>query len=1155
MQSRLLRQPVTRYTTWFGRMLYRNVHRAVFRAVFVVALLGLFGSDLSFAQTGAEQSGAGGDPSIEKDLARLRELVDAAVVNLGKEAGDEQNESELAASYRQIEQRLDIAAIAVSNAESSRQFIQESPELLRKLRQQLAGLRNQDDGAVKPDGADPGVSIEQMQSALTTLRATRASLDNTAVELERELNNFESRPLSARTELSEYREKAVEAVVSDRAGGDTELARLSTEVESLIVRANIDVLEQELLANSTRVAVLKLRQQVTEQRQKKTQTEIETAERQLSARRQQRARDVDTDIAREQDRASQMHALAKTVYEQNKVYAKDLIRVESMVRNASSGLTLLAKGREKQFQNFKSARERLEAAGNTGAMIDLLNFQRRTSPLMAEQRTKSAERQQRISNAGVEHFKVIDRLNDLTDIDSAMSGIMDSHTLSDSEQSDLRSEIVRQLDILESLDATYTRYLDTLSATEFESKEFANETDVYQRFLDERLLWVPNTGVVAIGSAPALVTSVLWLLQPARWNQLLLTAIRTASINWIKFLAAVTVVLMLLYKRRSLIDSIKRTNRDIASVRTDRFRHTLSAFVSTLLLVLPLPLTLFSLGWFLSIAVSTDGFPEALGQGLLVIAPMVFVLRFVSAMCRPASIANQHFRWGGEAAAFLKNNLVWFAPLYVVARLTWISADANSRAVDPSEMVRVAALISLGALGWFVYRVFGPSRPLLAPLFSGGSRVWTMRLSYIWFPVLVVTPVVMIVLVLSGYLYTASELLMRLEYSLFLIVAVFTVESLLIRGLNVAQRQLAFRRAKAKWEARSNAEGETSAEGSPVTLADAEIDIATVDSQSRQFIRTLQTLALIVGLWLIWSRLLPFFGNVTDIDLWRSSSVDASGANIAVNLRDIVLACVISFLAWFAARNLPALLEIAILQRLQLDPGSRYAIGRIVQYTIATVGILYVFSFLGISWSKVQWLVAALGVGIGFGLQEIFANFISGLIILFERPVRLGDTITIGELSGTVSRIRLRTTTIIDWDSKEIVVPNKHLITDRLTNWTLSDATTRVVICFGVAYGSDIEQTFDLVKGVAEKHPSVLENPPLQLFLLAFGASSLDFELRVYVSQLSERLPVTHDLLIAIEKTLSENDIEIPYPQHEVRIRDSSNLPIPALKLQDEAIS
>ena len=132
-------------------------------------------------------------------------------------------------------------------------------------------------------------------------------------------------------------------------------------------------------------------------------------------------------------------------------------------------------------------------------------------------------------------------------------------------------------------------------------------------------------------------------------------------------------------------------------------------------------------------------------------------------------------------------------------------------------------------------------------------------------------------------------------------------------------------------------------------------------------------------------------------------------------------------------------------------------------YVIVGTGIVAALATLGLKWSQLQWLVAALGVGIGFGLQEIIANFISGLIILFERPIRVGDVVTVGDKDGTVTKIRIRATTILDFDGKELLVPNKEFITGRLLNWTLSDSNVRLVIPVGIAYGSDVEEALRIL--------------------------------------------------------------------------------------------
>ena len=189
------------------------------------------------------------------------------------------------------------------------------------------------------------------------------------------------------------------------------------------------------------------------------------------------------------------------------------------------------------------------------------------------------------------------------------------------------------------------------------------------------------------------------------------------------------------------------------------------------------------------------------------------------------------------------------------------------------------------------------------------------------------------------------------------------------------------------------------------------------------------------------------------------------------------------------------------------------------------------------SWDKLQWLVAALSVGLGFGLQEIFANFVSGLIILFERPLRIGDTVTIGNVSGTVSRIQIRATTITDFDRKEMIVPNKAFITGQLTNWSLTDTVTRVTIKLGVAYGADLEATRRLLLRIAADNPRVLRDPEPLVFFLNFGASTLDHELRVHVRELADRNAAIDEINREIDRRFREQGIEIAFNQMDVHIR------------------
>jgi potassium efflux system protein len=170
-------------------------------------------------------------------------------------------------------------------------------------------------------------------------------------------------------------------------------------------------------------------------------------------------------------------------------------------------------------------------------------------------------------------------------------------------------------------------------------------------------------------------------------------------------------------------------------------------------------------------------------------------------------------------------------------------------------------------------------------------------------------------------------------------------------------------------------------------------------------------------------------------------------------------------------------------------------------------------------------------------LQKIIANFVSGLIILFERPIRIGDFVTIGENSGTVTRIKIRATTLGDLDNREILIPNENLISQEVTNWTLSNSTTRVVVHVGIAYGSDTDRAREVMLGVLRDNQRILDTPPPQVFFLGFGDSSLDFQVRFFLRTFEERFPVSHQVHTDINKTLAREGFEIPFPQRDLNFR------------------
>lgn len=318
----------------------------------------------------------------------------------------------------------------------------------------------------------------------------------------------------------------------------------------------------------------------------------------------------------------------------------------------------------------------------------------------------------------------------------------------------------------------------------------------------------------------------------------------------------------------------------------------------------------------------------------------------------------------------------------------------------------------------------------------------------------------------------------------------------------------------------------------------------TIELISQQSLRlTTMVLFIIFALafYAIWSDFITIFSFLDSVNLWSYTATSAEGGNILqfVTLANLILALVIIIVSWVMTRNLPGLLEVLVLSRLKLRQGSTYAITTILTYIIVGIGAIASLGMIGVTWNKLQWLAAALTVGLGFGLQEIFANFVSGIILLFERPIRIGDTVTIGTYSGTVSKIRIRATTIVDFDRKEVIIPNKAFVTERLINWSLSDTVTRITIAIGVAYGSDLDKVKRVLLSAATSNNKVMTEPAPNVYFTSFGASTLDHELRFYVRQIGDRGVTSDEVNRAIDKLCRENDIDIAFNQLEVHLHNN----------------
>ena len=324
-----------------------------------------------------------------------------------------------------------------------------------------------------------------------------------------------------------------------------------------------------------------------------------------------------------------------------------------------------------------------------------------------------------------------------------------------------------------------------------------------------------------------------------------------------------------------------------------------------------------------------------------------------------------------------------------------------------------------------------------------------------------------------------------------------------------------------------------------------EHDPELLGDEGSKFLNTLLLFGSLLGIAAVWSDVFPALGILDSVELWqRTDSVNGKDLVVQTTLADFFGALTIGFVGWVVVRRLPSLLDILLRQRMDVAAASAYAAAIVTKYFLTAMIVITVLSMLGGSWSQIQWAVAALSLGIGFGLQEIVANFFSGLIILFEQPIRVGDTVTVGETSGVVTKIQMRATTIRDWDRRELLVPNKEFVTARLLNWSLTDPVTRINIEVGVAYDSDMDAALEIVRRAALGHPMVLDDPAPFVTFDSFGADSLEITLRCYVEELDKRLSIASAIRLDINRNLKASGIVVAYPQRDVHLDASAPLDI-----------
>ena len=613
----------------------------------------------------------------------------------------------------------------------------------------------------------------------------------------------------------------------------------------------------------------------------------------------------------------------------------------------------------------------------------------------------------------------------------------------------------------------------------------------------------------------------------------------TSKETLLPLFAALLLVGFSISSRRHFTRFLERSSARVGKVTQDHFWLTLRTVFWSILVASPLPVLWMTLGYGLQ---SAWPFPlaVAIGDGVTATVPLLWVVMICATFARPNGLFIAHFGWPRSRVAKAMRYYLMSIGLIVPLIMALIMFDNLNDREFSASLGRLCFLLICGALAVVTLSLKHAGIPLYLDKEGNGDNMvnrllWNLMLG---------APLVAMLAAAVGYLATAQALLARLETSVAIWFLLLVVYHIIRRWMLIQRRRLAFDRARHRraeiLAQRARGEDEpvhvSSPEGSVETEV-SEVDLDAISTQSLRLVRSLLMLIALLSVIVLWSEIHSAFGFLENISLWDvTSTVQGVESLEPITLGAVLIAILVLIITTQLVRNLPALLELAILQHLDLTPGTGYAITTITKYLLMLVGGLVGFSMIGIEWSKLQWLVAALGVGLGFGLQEIFANFISGLIILFEKPIRIGDTVTIRDLTGSVTRINTRATTISDWDRKEIIVPNKAFITEQFINWSLSDSVTRVVLTVPAPVDADTEEVTKILIAAAHRCSLVIDTPAPEAFLVDLQQGIQIFELRIFAAEMGHRMPLRHEMHQLILAGFREHGIDMPFPPFQMRL-------------------
>lgn len=1080
--------------------------------------------------------------AAQGDAISLAELKENLSQAQRAEGLDEEEQKKI---VQLIEQSIEWLKIASENEKKSHRAFTEAsgiPKLVAKLRSQL-------------ESTPPAPELPSLQSAAVALveKGTQKIADS-LVEAREAFAKHQARSEGLQTTrkqaveklkaIAEQLEKLDEEISADPPQDATPLY-VTAQANELKARRKMVQSRHELLKAESKLAtsmkeVGPLQHDLDQRTISQLEAEHKYWQGVLSAKQQAEAERRVAEATRKaqaadpalQELANDNAKLAETLSKYNQRRRRVITEKESITEQFNT-----------QEREFESLKYRVAQAGMNEAIGVLLKGQFHKLIDSETFRSRAAEIEKELPRVALELLEYRERHLAMWDLasDTEQRVALLTSRLSEDEARKMVADLLQtQRDYLAKLISVMEPYEQALADLHSTLLNTADVTLQHREFINEHVLWTRSAAPVSAGDVKAARLGIAELFQWEKWLAVVRDTANAMQRQISLSLGAFLGLLVCLVLCDRMKDRITTLGQSKAVTTTFRFWPTAEVAMYTVVLACFLPAICYFISWCVLRSSNSSDLTQPIGVGLQWASIMWFALSLLQQVTRQGGLAECHFGWHQGNLAVVRQNLRLLTTFGLPAVFIVMVIETYEDGKWIPSLGRLSFIAGMLVMALFMHRLLNPYR-------SGGGiwakrDVWLFRLRHLLHAGGAIVPVAFAILSAVGYVYSAHQLAYRAQLSLWIVLVIVLSHAMLSRYLTIARRHAAVRHTQ-----RRRAESE---EGDQHVAPADDLDFQAIGTQLQRLLRGYVAVAFVLGATFVWADMVPALRKLDRIHVSSTTQTVVEQVpiedgiktveqerTVPISVADCLLGLLTVIATIVAARNVPGLLNVTVLEKLPIDYGTRYALTAVTRYALSLVGIVTAFHLVGITWSSVQWLVAAMTVGLGFGLQEIFANFVSGLIILTERPVRVGDMVTVGGLTGKVTRVQIRATTVTDFDRRELVIPNKRFITENVINWTLSDPITRVVLRVGIAYRCDPKLACEKLLSVADEHPLVLKEPEATAVFVGFGDSTLDLELRVFIVGRDNLYQVRDELNVAINSTFKAADLEIAFPQRDLNIR------------------